>query len=37
MCVTVRASMWNHCHTHGFMREPLCNRCNARHWRGWQP
>ncbi|TBO56682.1 hypothetical protein EYS09_26660 [Streptomyces kasugaensis] len=19
------------------MRAPLCNRCNTRHWSGWQP
>ncbi|MER7652525.1 MULTISPECIES: endonuclease domain-containing protein [Streptomyces] len=36
-CVTARASVWDHCHTHGFVRAPLCNRCNTRHWRGWQP
>ncbi|MER6047239.1 endonuclease domain-containing protein [Streptomyces sp. NPDC056149] len=36
-CMSVRASVWDHCHTHGFVRAPLCNRCNTRHWRGWQP
>ncbi|MEU8978313.1 DUF6082 family protein [Streptomyces sp. NPDC048309] len=23
-CMTVRASVWDHCHTHGFVRAPLC-------------
>lgn len=32
-----RASVWDHCHTHGFVRAPLCNRCNTRNWRGWRP
>ncbi|MBJ6616367.1 endonuclease domain-containing protein [Streptomyces sp. I4(2020)] len=36
-CMTARATVWDHCHTHGFVRAPLCNRCNTRHWRGWQP
>jgi hypothetical protein len=36
-CMTVRASVWDHCHTHGFVRAPLCNRCNTRKWSGWQP
>lgn len=36
-CMSVRASVWDHCHTHGFVRAPLCNRCNTRHWSGWQP
>ncbi|MFI0908687.1 endonuclease domain-containing protein [Streptomyces sioyaensis] len=36
-CMSVRASVWDHCHTHGFVRAPLCNRCNTRAWRGWQP
>lgn len=29
--------VWDHCHTHGYVRAPLCNRCNTRNWRGWQP
>ncbi|MFE7117219.1 endonuclease domain-containing protein [Streptomyces sp. NPDC057654] len=36
-CMSVRASVWDHCHTHGFVRAPLCNRCNTRHWSGWRP
>lgn len=36
-CMTVRARVWDHCHTHGFVRAPLCNTCNTRHWDGWQP
>ncbi|MGI5402938.1 endonuclease domain-containing protein [Streptomyces sp. CA-135486] len=36
-CMTVRASVWDHCHTHGFVRAPLCNLCNTRHWHGRQP
>lgn len=36
-CMTVRATVWDHCHTHGFVRAPLCNRCNTRYWHGWQP
>ncbi|WP_406445904.1 endonuclease VII domain-containing protein [Streptomyces sp. NBC_00631] len=36
-CMTARATVWDHCHTHGFVRAPLCNRCNTRHWRGWRP
>ncbi|MFE5027251.1 endonuclease domain-containing protein [Streptomyces sp. NPDC056656] len=36
-CMTVRATVWDHCHTHGFVRAPLCNRCNTRYWRGWEP
>ncbi|MDX2683681.1 endonuclease domain-containing protein [Streptomyces sp. NY05-11A] len=36
-CVTSRASVWDHCHTHGYVRAPLCNRCNTRSWRGWKP
>ncbi|MCT9087318.1 endonuclease VII domain-containing protein [Streptomyces sp. ASQP_92] len=35
-CITERASVWDHCHTHGFVRAPLCNRCNTRLWGGWQ-
>ncbi len=36
-CMNVRASVWDHCHAHGFVRAPLCNRCNTRYWKGWQP
>lgn len=36
-CMTVRARVWDHCHTHGFVRAPLCNTCNTRHWSGWHP
>lgn len=36
-CLTERATVWDHCHTHGYVRAPLCNRCNTRHWRGWHP
>lgn len=36
-CATERASVWDHCHTHGFVRAPLCTRCNTRHWTGWHP
>lgn len=35
-CMSLRASVWDHCHTHGFVRAPLCNRCNTRYWSGWQ-
>ncbi|MFJ3850843.1 endonuclease domain-containing protein [Streptomyces albidoflavus] len=36
-CLSVPASVWDHCHTHGFVRAPLCSPCNTRHWRGWSP
>ncbi|SCD43437.1 endonuclease domain-containing protein [Streptomyces sp. SA3_actG] len=36
-CLTTPASVWDHCHTHGFVRAPLCNPCNTRHWHGWHP
>lgn len=36
-CMSVQASVWDHCHTHGFVRAPLCTRCNTWHWSGWQP
>jgi len=36
-CVSARASVWDHCHTHGYVRAPLCNPCNTRHWSGWRP
>lgn len=34
-CVTAQARVWDHCHEHGYVRGPLCNQCNTRHWRGW--
>jgi hypothetical protein len=36
-CLTERATVWDHCHTHGFVRAPLCNTCNTRSWSGWHP
>jgi hypothetical protein len=36
-CLSARASVWDHCHTHGFVRAPLCSTCNTRHWSGWRP
>lgn len=36
-CMSVRARVWDHCHTHGYVRGPLCNACNTRHWTGWHP
>ncbi|WP_440103722.1 endonuclease domain-containing protein [Streptosporangium sp. H16] len=36
-CMSARARVWDHCHTHEFVRAPLCNPCNTRHWSGWQP
>lgn len=36
-CLSARARVWDHCHTHGYVRAPLCNACNTRHWGGWQP
>ncbi|MFE7613983.1 endonuclease domain-containing protein [Streptomyces celluloflavus] len=36
-CMTERTTVWDHCHTHGFVRAPLCNRCNTRLWGGWRP
>lgn len=36
-CLSVRARVWDHCHTHEAVRAPLCNTCNTRHWAGWQP
>jgi hypothetical protein len=36
-CMSTRACVWDHCHTHGFVRAPLCSTCNTRHWKGWQP
>jgi hypothetical protein len=36
-CLSTRARVWDHCHAHGFVRAPLCNTCNTRHWGGWQP
>ncbi|MFI7467466.1 endonuclease domain-containing protein [Nonomuraea sp. NPDC049646] len=35
-CATERAQVWDHCHTHGLVRAPLCSPCNTRHWHGWQ-
>lgn len=34
-CLTRRATVWDHCHTHGYVRAPLCNKCNTRRWEGW--
>lgn len=36
-CLIARAEVWDHCHTHGFVRAPLCSPCNTRHWSGWKP
>jgi hypothetical protein len=36
-CMSTRASVWDHCHAHGFVRAPLCNICNTRTWGGWHP
>lgn len=36
-CATARAQVWDHCHSHGYVRAPLCSPCNTRHWRGWRP
>ncbi|MFS1303986.1 endonuclease domain-containing protein [Streptosporangium longisporum] len=36
-CMSTRARVWDHCHTHEFVRAPLCNPCNTRHWSGWHP
>jgi hypothetical protein len=36
-CMSTRAQVWDHCHTHGGVRAPLCNTCNTRHWGGWKP
>jgi hypothetical protein len=36
-CMSARASVWDHCHTHGYVRAPLCGTCNTRHWSGWSP
>jgi|SRR3569833_536614 len=36
-CMTARALVWDHCHSHGYVRAPLCTACNTRHWRGWHP
>ncbi len=34
-CSKARASVWDHCHTHGYVRAPLCHPCNTWHWSGW--
>jgi hypothetical protein len=36
-CMSVQAEVWDHCHTHGYVRAPLCGPCNTRHWAGWSP
>jgi hypothetical protein len=33
-CLTTQARVWDHCHTRGYVRAPLCNRCNTRNWSG---
>lgn len=33
-CTTSRAEVWDHCHTHGFVRAPLCDPCNTWMWSG---
>jgi hypothetical protein len=34
-CGTERATVWDHCHEHGFVRAPLCAPCNRWMWSGW--
>jgi hypothetical protein len=34
-CLTRAATVWDHCHVHGYVRAPLCQQCNTRHWPGW--
>ncbi|GHA71143.1 hypothetical protein GCM10010372_82730 [Streptomyces tauricus] len=29
LCAETRASVWDHCHDHGFLRGPLCGSCNT--------
>ncbi|MCX5151626.1 endonuclease VII domain-containing protein [Streptomyces sp. NBC_00320] len=29
MCAETRASVWDHCHDHGYVRGPLCASCNT--------
>jgi hypothetical protein len=29
LCKGCRASVWDHCHDHGYVRGPLCARCNG--------
>lgn len=36
-CLSRQARVWDHCHRHGYVRAPLCNTCNTRHWGGWDP
>ncbi|WP_324188458.1 endonuclease domain-containing protein [Nocardia higoensis] len=36
-CLSTRAEVWDHCHTHRYVRAPLCRPCNTRHWTGWNP
>jgi hypothetical protein len=33
-CGQLRARVWDHCHTHGYVRAPLCRGCNVRYFRG---
>jgi hypothetical protein len=30
LCGEARASAWDHCHDHGYVRGPLCSGCNTR-------
>lgn len=35
-CVSVQASVWDHCHTHSYVRAPPPGRA-THHWYGWKP
>jgi hypothetical protein len=32
LCNRARATAWDHCHDHGFLRGPLCASCNVSEW-----